>query len=292
MPELSPEQTSKVLAKAQATVKRREEELAAAQDQAMRKDEKVAVEESKVRITIAQLGDTENGLASIDSKVRSTDPNDADAIRWLANERSILETRRLALEGRQHREQAELQQAQADASAAHVTVRALEEAVQKAKDHVASCAYDDQEARTVAAGEPLSKFLAERREFRERMEAEEHLRKVRNTWELAQGEWDSVVRPTLSRERHDHELQLIFDRLWAEKYGGGKPPSTEPSSEELYLAEQRALRERLEKEEPPDTNNPIKWKHRASPSHMPPSRVSVEKVRGGTEAQWDPFAEE
>jgi len=274
------DQANKASAKAQAEVKRAEDGHAIAKSEDIRAKEKVAVAQSALSVTAAQLADVVKALAAIDSKARSIDANDSDAIRWLANERLIVETERLAREGRRQREQAQLEQAQAQASAASAAVTRAEEVLQAARDHLTDCTYDDQETRYVAAGEALPQHLADRKTFRERMEEEDHMRKVRWTWELAQREWDSVVRPTLSREKHDHELQLIFDRLWAEKYGG-KPASAEPSPPKA--------------DESPKTDGPlaagdVKWKHRASPSHAP--MASVEKITGGTEPGWDPFADE
>src|SRR5713226_6897418 len=84
--EPSVDRTNAAHVKAQANVKRKEIAVAEAKTEVERKDEKVAVAESAKRITVAQREDAASALTAIDAKARTVDPNDNDAIRWLASE--------------------------------------------------------------------------------------------------------------------------------------------------------------------------------------------------------------
>lgn len=275
---------SKELVKVRSQMKSAEEKLTAAQIDKTRAQAQVTRAQSAVRVTSEQIDATMNALASLDAQACNTDPKNGPAIRRLSAEQSDLGIQRRALEGQKQREQEQLAEAEKAVSAATLALAQAEDALKKARSVAQECEFDAQEARYVANGDPLPKHLLDRKTFRERMESDDHLRKVRNTWELAQREWDSVVRPTLSREKHDHELQQIFDRLWAEKYGG-KPPSEEPPPPAV-------------KTEPP-SEKPLQpgehgWgRHRAQSfeSRVTPP-VPAKGFSGGTESGYDPFAPE
>jgi len=278
MTELSVDRTNE----AQAEVKTAEHALVIAQAADLRaKSEALRTEVAK-RATDAQLGTVASALASLDAQACNADPKNGPAIRRLSAEQSDLGIQRRALEGQKQREQEQLAEAQAQVDAASAALRVAEDTLQKARGHLTDCERDALVARKVAAGEPLTQYEAERVAFRERMEEEDHLRKVRYTWDLAQREWDSVVRPTLSREKHDHELQLMFDRLWAEKYGG-KPPSAEPSPPAVET----------EPAKKPLAANEVAWGTHARSFDSAPAPVAGVGFKGGTgKGEYDPFAAE
>src|SRR5467141_1776013 len=229
MTEPSVDRTNDAQVKAQAEVKRAENAVAIAKAEDERAQEVEARAQSAKRITVAQLDETANGLASIEAQERGTDPNDNDAIRWLVNERAIAETTRRALEGRRQREQEQLEKAQADANTASAAVERAKAALEKARAHLSDAQDDAWEARLIAAKEPLPQHLEVRRAWRQRQEEIERQRERDLCWDEARRRYLANIGercPSIEEKmRMEDEL---FNLVWAERHGE-KPPKTEPS---------------------------------------------------------------
>ena len=274
MAELSVDQTRDAYMKAQAEVKRAADDLAVKQSEVIRAQAEMATAK-----TSEQINATTRSLAALDTQARDTDPANDPALRRLANERATAETKLLALQGCKQREQAQLGKAETDVVKAEHALAQAKTLLQKAKDDATSAMYDAEEARLIAAKEPLPQHLAERAAYRERMEEREREREIRSCRDAAYRRYLANIGercPSIEEKmRMEDEL---FNLVWAERHGE-KPPKTAPS---LVQTESR---------------QPLKSGEQGWGQHLhsfdsrgPP--VPVRTVRGGAEETWDPFAED
>jgi len=283
MTELSVDHPNEAVTKAQVEFKQAQHDRDVKQAGVIRAQAEVIRAQIAVRATSEQIDATMNALASLDAQVLNTDSKNGPAIRRLSAEQSDLGIQRRALEGQKQREQEQLKQAQADASVASAAFSAAEDALKKARDHLTDCEYDAQEARYLKAGEALPPHLAERKAFREHMEAEDHMRKVRSCWDEVERRYvTNLGERSPSIEEKTSMLERQFEVVWAERHGG-KPASAEPSLPRADRPAPKALAE-----------NEIGWGRHARPFDSAPVPVaSVERVRGGTgKGEYDPFAAE
>jgi len=286
--ELSVDRANKTLVKAQREEKQAKEDRDAQHSEDTRAQAEVIRAQAAEQEIRTQIEGVRRERASLDAQVRITDQTNEPAMRRLGAERYSLDTRLLALEGAADRAKDQLGKAEAKASAARDALRAAEEALQKARAHVTDCEHDAQEARLIAAGEPLPKYLEERRAWRQRLEEEDHQREVRYTWAEVDRLWATQVPPTYSRDEFERRKGLLFDLVRAAKPG-------EPKADEV----RRVVCERNYPGEPKARASPLesgeqRW---ASRQDSAPAPLAVELARpntriiGGTEASWDPFSE-
>lgn len=294
---MTPDQTSKASAIAKAEVKRTEKGHAIAKAEDERAKERVAVAQSAKHITVAQLDDTANGLASLEAKVHTTDPNDADAIRWLVSEREILKTKRQALEGRLQREQEQLAKAEADASVASAAFRAAEESLQKARDHLTDCEYDAQEARYLKAGDPLPGHLAERRERRLRQEEQDRKRQSEADWNTVTRLWDPGE-AVLSHDQHTAAQRMLFDYIQDERRAGRRPSDKQLVDRMKEVIMDARMTDIQAVPQQPEVGKQLQageqgWGHHARSFDSAPAPVAGVGFKGGTgKGEWDPFSKE
>ena len=152
---------------------------------------------------------------------------------------------------------------------------------------ITSAMYDAEEARLIAAKEPLPQHLAERAARRERVE--ERQRQIENDWD-----WNDVRRlwdpgeAVLSRDLHD-AAQLLFRNCIREARLARKPLTQEQlraRTQECISAarEATAVGVSTESKIDPAAAGEHKWRKTVPPVSKPIEPVSA--VRGGT--KWDP----
>src|SRR2546428_2316245 len=201
MTEQSIDQTRKAL-KAQREEKQAEDDRDAALTAKARADKALASAQSAERVIHAQREDVKRERAALIAQERSTDPTNEPAMRRLSAERSYLDTRLEALDGAAGRAKDAREKAETDVVKAEHALAQAEEILKKAKDHLTECGFDAEEARLIAAKEPLPQHLAERAARRERVE--ERQRQIENDWDWndVRRLWDSGE-AVLTRNQHD-----------------------------------------------------------------------------------------